>query len=121
MRRNTILLVALFAGAIAAAPQTQPTLKNRLGQMSAKNLAQVENVSAAAGASAESSSSSSAGASVSAGAGGDFSGCQVPADLGSIQLGSLECPCNFTQLPGLGAGLSQAFEQRAEATQVSNL
>lgn len=39
--RNTIVLVALFAGAIIAAP-TQPTLKKSLGQMSAKNLAQTE-------------------------------------------------------------------------------
>jgi hypothetical protein len=96
MRRNTLLLVALFAGVIAAAPQ--PTLKNRLGQMNAKNLAQVQGKDGLS----------------------DFPvDCTVP-DL-SVDLPDLECPCNFTELPGLGAGLSQSFQQKAEATQVSQL
>ena len=74
--KNIILMVALFAGAIYA----QGTIKNRLGQKSAKNLAQVE--------------------------GSDSWDCENvtvnPPILGALP----ECPCNFTELPGLGAGLS---------------
>ena len=99
MRRNTILLVALFAGAIAAAPQAAPSLKNRLGQMNAKNLAQVE---------VEQD-------------GNDWSGCEIPSGLGDISLENISCDCNFTQLPGLGAGQSQGFQQFAEARQVQSL
>ena len=32
-----------------------------------------------------------------------------------------ECPCVFSDLPGLGNGVSQGFEQRAEASQVATL
>jgi len=59
--------------------------------MSAKNLAQVE--------------------------GGGNSDLQ----LGAIEIEDLECPCPFSELPGLGNGLSQGFEQRGEATQVTQL
>jgi hypothetical protein len=98
MRRNTLLLVALFAGVIAAAPQ--PTLKNRLGQMNAKNLAQVQG-----------------------GSGGILEGGVDCGELPplTVDLPDLNCPCEFTELPGLGAGLSQSFQQKAEATQVSQL
>ena len=98
MRSNTILLVALFAGAIYAAPNTQPTLKKSLGQMSAKNLAQTEWSDS-------------------------MDECQIPPDFGAgfDNETILECPCNFTQLPGLGAGQSQGFEQRGEVTQVQSL
>ena len=101
MRRNTILLVALFAGAIAAAPQAAPSLKNRLGQMNAKNLAQVEVEQDATGS--------------------DWSGCEIPSGLGDISLENISCDCNFTHLPGLGAGQSQGFQQFAEARQVQSL
>lgn len=84
MRTNTILLIAFFAGAISAAPS-----KTRLGQMGAKNnLAEAQ---------AEWS-----------GVSGGYDNCDVQ-DLGSVSLSPLECPCNFTELPGLGAGLSQGF------------
>lgn len=42
-----IILLALFAGVIAAAPQN--TLKTRLGQKGSKNLAQINNLHADAG------------------------------------------------------------------------
>ncbi len=91
MKSNIILLMALFAGAIYA----QGTIRNRLGQKSAKNLAQVQG-------------------------GNDSWDCDV--DLGDLPPTTLpECPCNFTELPGLSAGLSQAYLQHAEATQVSEL
>jgi hypothetical protein len=98
-----IILVALFAGIIAAAPQN--TLKTRLGQKGAKNLAQSENP-------------------VILGSHAD----ECNTDMGSLGSGSLDlpsldvsCPCTFTELPGLGAGLSQGFQQHVEATQVQEL
>ncbi len=99
-----IVLLALFAGVIAAAPQN--SLKTRLGQKAATNLAQSEitNLGAEAGATAES---------------------QCSCDVNSANLGlpalNVECPCAFHTLPGLGAGLSQGYQQHAEATQVSEL
>jgi hypothetical protein len=85
--RNTLVLVALFAGAIIAAP-TQPTLKKSLGQMSAKNLAQTEKGKWPKGDL------------------GEEVDCELP-DLSFIDDDTiLECPCNFSQLPGLGAGQS---------------
>ena len=95
-----ILLVALFAGIIAAAPQG---LKNRLGQKNVKNLAEVPVVTALGGDQTYSQ------------------GCDV--SLGSLDLPTLdvECPCQFTQLPGLGAGISQGYKQHAEASQVTEL
>jgi hypothetical protein len=97
--RNTIVLVALFAGAIIAAPTS--TLKKSLGQMSAKNLAQTE------------------GGDWSMGdwTGSGFENCTVPDLSGVIDNATLlECPCNFSQLPGLGGAQSQGFEQRGEVT-----
>ena len=43
-------------------------------------------------------------------------GCDV--SLGNLDLLSLEveCPCQFTQLPGLGAGISQGYKQHGEAS-----
>jgi hypothetical protein len=95
-----IILVALFAGIIAAAPQN--SLKTRLGQKGAKNLAQSEIVNLGTGA-------------------GE---CEM-GNLGSgdLDLPALDvsCPCTFTELPGLGAGLSQGYQQHVEATQVQEL
>ena len=89
--RNIIICMALFAGVIFA---QQGSMKNRLGQRNAKNLVQQSD--------------------------DDWSCDNVT--VGSPILGDLpECPCNFTQLPGLGAGQSEAFQQRAEATQVTQL
>jgi len=51
----------------------------------------------------------------------DWSGCEIPVGLGEIGLENLSCPCNFSTLPGLGAGLSQGFQQFAEARQVQSL
>ena len=85
MRRNTILLVACFIGAIFAAEPA--TLRNRLGQVASKSLAQQEAVDAA---------------------GGDL---QVAAPARQ----ALECPCNFKQLPGLGAGEAENAAQTATA------
>jgi hypothetical protein len=85
MRRNTILLVACFIGAIFAAEPA--TLRNRLGQVASKSLAQQEAVDAA---------------------GGDL----VVARPASQ---ALECPCNFKQLPGLGAGEAENAAQTATA------
>jgi hypothetical protein len=49
------------------------------------------------------------------------SSCDVR--LGNLDLPTLnvECPCQFTQLPGLGAGISQGYKQHAEASQVTEL
>ena len=95
-----ILLVALFAGIIAAAPQG---LKNRLGQKNIKNLAQVPSTA-------------------TLGQGEDMSGaCEI--SVGNLNLPELDvsCPCNFSELPGLGAGISQGYKQHAEASQVTEL
>jgi hypothetical protein len=91
------LLIALFAGVIAAAPQG---LKNRLGQKNVKNLAEVPPTLTTEG---------------------DMCTCDLP--MGSHELPALdvECPCQFTQLPGLGAGISQGYKQHAEASQVTEL
>ena len=88
MRRNTILLVACFIGAIFAAEPA--TLRNRLGQVASKSLAQ-QDAAADQGA-----------------AGGDLQ-VAVPARQ------ALECPCNFKQLPGLGAGEAENAAQTATA------
>ena len=97
-----IILLALFAGVIAAAPQN--SLKTRLGQKGAKNLAQSEIVNLGSDASA---------------------GAECNCDISGANLGlpalNVECPCAFHTLPGLGAGLSQGYQQHAEATQVSEL
>jgi hypothetical protein len=88
-----IILVALFAGIIAAAPQG---LKKTLGQRNVKNLAEVPaHIDLTADASAS---------------------CDV--SLGNLDLPTLdvECPCQFTELPGLGAGISQGYKQHAEAS-----
>lgn len=94
-----IILLALFAGVIAAAPQN--SLKTRLGQKGIKNLAQSEIVNLGAGE----------------------ADCSCELDTSSLNLPALnvECPCAFHTLPGLGAGLSQGYQQHAEATQVSEL
>jgi hypothetical protein len=82
-----ILLVALFAGVIAAAPQG---LKNRLGQKNIKNLAEVPMTTSLT-------------------AEGETT-CELP--MGNLELPALnvECPCQFTELPGLGAGISQGYK-----------
>jgi len=69
-----IILLALFAGVIAAAPQN--TLKTRLGQKGSKNLAQINNLHAGDAGSADSS-----------------------VDIGDEGLNlpntQVSCPCNF--------------------------
>jgi hypothetical protein len=47
--------------------------------------------------------------------------CDV--SVGNLDLPTLnvECPCQFTQLPGLGAGISKGYKQHAEARQVTEL
>ena len=49
--------------------------------------------------------------------------CQCDLTGESLNLPSLDvsCPCTFHQLPGLGAGLSQGYQQHVEATQVQEL
>jgi len=49
--------------------------------------------------------------------------CQCDLSGESLNLPSLDvsCPCTFHQLPGLGAGLSQGYQQHVEATQVQEL
>lgn len=49
--------------------------------------------------------------------------CQCDLGAENLSLPSLDvsCPCTFHQLPGLGAGLSQGYQQHVEATQVSEL
>ena len=92
-----IFIVALFAGVIAAAPQG---IKNRLGQKNVKNLAEVPSTSSLTS---------------------EEMTCDV--SLGDLNLPELnvECPCNFSQLPGLGSGISQGYKQHAEASQVTEL
>lgn len=92
-----ILLVALFAGIIAAAPQG---IKNRLGQKNVKNLAEIPATTTL---------------------GAEDMSCDI--SIGNLNLPELnvECPCNFSQLPGLGAGISQGYKQHAEASQVTEL
>lgn len=84
--QKTLLLAALFAGALAA----PASIKNKLGQINAKNLAQF-------------------------GGGGDLGGgdvpcgCDITAKLDEFELPALplvECPCVFQDLPGLGASES---------------
>lgn len=81
--QKTLLLAALFAGCLAA-PES---IKNKLGQINAKNLAQY-----------------GGGGTVGGGhTGGD---CDITAALDTFDLPSLplvECPCVFSDLPGLGA------------------
>ena len=93
-----ILLIALFAGIIAAAPQG---LKKTLGQKNVKNFAEIP-------AHVELTNDASASCDVS---------------VGNLDLPTLnvECPCKFTELPGLGAGISQGYKQHAEASQVTEL
>lgn len=84
MKRNILLVAALFVGAIAAGP-----IKKGLAQAEARNLARQEAAT----------------------------DCELPPiDEGGLSLGELECPCEFSELPGLGAGLSQGFSQVAQAT-----
>lgn len=104
MMRNTkkaVVLMALLAGAFAA-----PSLKNKLGQMNAKNLAEL-------------------GGGLGQGEGGEiFAGCDISALAANFslpQLPNVECPCVFTPIPGLGAAQSQGLQQRVEASQVQTL
>lgn len=98
-----IILLALFAGIIAAAPQN--SLKTRLGQKGSKNLAQAQMTTLNAGEMTPDSCSC-----------GDLSGENL-----SLPALDVSCPCNFHQLPGLGAGTTQGYQQHVEATQVSEL
>ncbi len=95
-----IILVALFAGIIAAAPQG---LKNRLGQKSVKNLAEVPALTQ----SMEPSTTDCT--------------CDLPSGALTLPELNVECPCEFHNLPGLGAGVAQGYKQYAEATQSQEL
>ena len=90
MMKKSVVLMALLAGAFAS-----NTVKNRLGQMNAKNLAQ---------------EAGNGGVQ----AGGDWCPDGIT-ELPAVELP--ECDCEFTQLPGLGAGLNNGFRTEAEARQ----
>lgn len=64
--------------------------------------------------------SGSASGGTSGGAGGFFENCQLPA-VTFPEITLPECPCNFSQIPGLGAGINQGFSQEAQALQSSLL
>ena len=86
MKQSIILLITLV-GAISAATNQNSFLKD---QIKAKSLAQAEAKSLDDG-----------------GVEGDgWEGCEIPEGLGECELGELHCPCNFSTIPGLGAGLS---------------
>jgi len=97
-----IILVALFAGIIAAAPQG---LKNRLGQKSVKNLAEIPALTQEVPVTPTEETCS----------------CELP--TGALTLPELDvtCPCEFHALPGLGAAVAQGYKQYAEATQSQEL
>eukprot|EP00347_Sterkiella_histriomuscorum_P014626 403360162 len=84
--KSTIILLALVAGTFAAG-----NMKNKLAQMNSKTLAQNSN-------------------------GGDL---QLNEDICNLSFGDLpsvelpECPCQFSELPGLGAGLNTGYSQEA--------
>lgn len=80
MFKKSVVIAALLAGAFASS-----TVKNRLGQMNAKQLAQ------------ESGSTGT-------GSGSDWCPDGI-LELPAVELP--ECPCNFTELPGLGAGTNE--------------
>lgn len=94
------IAAALFVGLITAAP-SQPSLKNRLAQNNAKNLAQTESQE------------------VHNDWQFDLGDCDY--ELPDLELPPLECPCEFSELPGLGGGVSQGFEQQAQVTQLTSL
>lgn len=96
-----IILIALVAGIIAAAPQG---LKNRLGQKNIKNLAEIPALTQETPAVTPETCT-----------------CELP--TGALTLPELDvsCPCEFHNLPGLGAGVAQGYKQYAEATQSQEL
>ena len=81
--KTTVLLLALVAGTFAAG-----NMKQRLAQMNANNLAEM------------SGEGSNLGAGSITGSGCDISFADIPA------VNMPECTCQFSQLPGLGAGLN---------------
>lgn len=88
--KKTVVLMALVAGTFAA-----ESIRNRLGQLSTKTLAQESN-----------------GGGV--GSGDDWCVGGLT-ELPPIELP--ECPCNFSELPGLGSGHSNGFKTEAQALQ----
>lgn len=88
-----IILLALFAGVIAAAPSN--TLKTRLGQKGSKNLAQAQ--------------MTTLGGAEQTGMDTTTCTCDIGAENLSLPSLDVSCPCTFHQLPGLGAGLSQGY------------
>lgn len=88
--KSLVLLFAFAAGTLAAG-----NMKNKLAQMNAKNLAQ--NIDK--------------GANLNVNLRGD-NDCNINfGELPAVQLP--ECPCQFTNLPGLGAGQNQGYSQEA--------
>lgn len=94
--------MALLAGAFAS-----ESIRNRLGQMKAKSLAQ-ESDNGAVGSNDVGSSD----------VGDDWCSGTLT-ELPEIQLP--ECPCEFTNLPGLGAGNNEGFRTEVEARQAQFL
>lgn len=88
--------MALLAGAFAS-----ESIRNRLGQMKAKTLAQ-----------------ESGNGAVQTDGGDDWCGGSLT-ELPEVQLP--ECPCEFTNLPGLGAGNNEGFRTDVEARQTQFL
>lgn len=100
--QKTVLLVALLAGAFAAPTQS---IKNRLGQVNAKNLAQAQYN----------------GNGVGNGTNGGYLDCDVEAMIPNFTLPTLpfvECPCVFNPLPGVGAAEQTGLQQRLQQSSV---
>jgi hypothetical protein len=93
MTTRAVILLAFIAGTFATGG-----IKKQLGQANARNLAQNNGGNGL-------------------GQGGDISGCDL-SNLGQIPEITLpECPCNFTELPGLSSGVNTGFSQEALALQ----
>ena len=92
MFKKSVVLMALVASTFAA-----DTIRNKLGQVNAKNLAQEAMIQAASPAS---------------------NWCNCATNLAALPAVSLPtCPCTFTPLPGLGAGLNNRYNQAARVEQ----
>lgn len=108
--RNTqkaAVLLLLVAGAFAGSAP----IKTKLGQLNAKTLAQVQGGNAG-------------GEEAAGGQGGAGGAGYVGSRLRQGAAGQaypLECPCEFSQLPQLGAGLTSNLASHLEQSQVQEL